>query len=125
MLDVLLRIPCGLAIGALVGCVVAIGPVLAVKGLLYAMGNNQFGKLGIFSQRNLTLGDVGNFNPLLNSSNGLNAELDQQVPFVNTPKLVETLSKFQITKVACGLIHAVAIESSTGTCFSWGSNSHG
>jgi len=100
--------------------------LLTSKGLLYAMGNNQFGKLGIFSQKNITLGDVGNVNALLSSSNGLAAELnDSQVPFVNTPKLVETLSKFQITKVTCGLIHAVAIEGSTGTCFSWGSNSHG
>ena len=87
------------------------------------MGNNQFGKLGIFSQQNLTIGQVGNMNSILNSNLTERRDFENQ-PFVNTPKLVECLSRNQITKVACGLIHSIAIEKN-GSCFTWGSNSHG
>ena len=74
----------------------------------------------------MTIGDVNNYNPLL-SSNGVcpNEVEEKEIAFVNTPKLVESLSKHHITKVACGLIHAIAIDSKANTCFSWGSNSHG
>ena len=48
------------------------------------------------------------------------------MPFASTPKLVESLAKHVIRKVACGLNHAVAVtEDSSGLCYSWGCGSHG
>ena len=48
------------------------------------------------------------------------------MPFASTPKLVESLAKHVIRKVACGLNHAVAVtEDSGGLCYSWGCGSHG
>lgn len=89
--------------------------LLTKRGLLYAMGSNQFGKLGILSQANLMNGKPGH----------LIANLDaKDVPFVSTPKLVESLARHAIKKVSCGLNHAVAVTAS-GLCYSWGCGSHG
>lgn len=53
------------------------------------------------------------------------SQFEEEIPFVSTPKLVESLAKHNISKVACGLNHAVAIEKDSGVCFSWGCGSHG
>ena len=75
--------------------------LLTKKGLLYAMGSNQFGKLGILSPQNLQAGDPGHLVP--------GQQSPEQIPFASTPKLVESLAKHVIKKVACGLNHAVAV----------------
>lgn len=62
-------------------------------------------------------------NPVLNSG-AKEARDIEQMPFINTPKLVECLSRNYIKKVSCGLIHTIAVDSQS-SCFSWGSNSHG
>ena len=54
-----------------------------------------------------------------------NNSLIDEIPFANTPKLVDSLSKHSIKKVSCGLNHAVAITSDTGICYTWGCGSHG
>lgn len=48
-----------------------------------------------------------------------------EIPYTNTPKLVDSLAKYEITKVSCGLIHTVAFSRDPAVCFSWGNNSHG
>ena len=54
-----------------------------------------------------------------------NQSLIDEIPFANTPKLVDCLTKHNIKKVSCGLNHAVAITKDTGLCYTWGCGSHG
>ena len=101
--------------------------LLTKKGLLYGMGSNQFGKLGIYSQENLTAGDAGQYGKILNAEldNTANTSLVEELPSANTPKLIKSLSKHCITKVACGLNHALAVTRDYGYCYSWGCGTHG
>ena len=54
-----------------------------------------------------------------------NQSLIDEIPYANTPKLVDCLSKHAIKKVSCGLNHAVAITKDSGLCYTWGCGSHG
>lgn len=71
--------------------------MLASQGLLYAMGSNQYGKLG----------------------------LDSKASFVSTPKLVEALSSHKVAEVSCGLNHALCVMHDSGLVYSWGCGSQG
>ena len=64
------------------------------------MGSNQSGKLGLTQNNDL---------PQL----------------VNTPKLVEILANNVISKVSCGLNHALAVTRDSGIVYSWGSGTFG
>ena len=96
--------------------------LLTRKGLVYAMGSNQFGKLGILSQANLKAQQPGRLGAQIFSRTQSSEEAP---PFSSTPKLVESLAKHAIKKVSCGLNHVVAVTQETGLCYSWGCGSHG
>ena len=71
------------------------------------MGSNKFGQCGIAANR-------------VQDKQGA-----QSIKFVNTPKLIDCLSKQVIKKVSCGLNHAVAVAEDSGLCYTWGNGSHG
>jgi len=71
--------------------------LLTNDGLLYTMGNNLNGRLGL---------------------------KDKNVSNSTIPCLVETLLDYNIVKVACGWTHTAAV-SSDGCVFTWGSNEFG
>lgn len=72
--------------------------LLTSRGLLYAMGSNQHGKLGLSQSK---------------------AEV------VTTPKLVDSLASHVIESVACGLNHSLAVTADSGLVYSWGCGAHG
>ena len=61
--------------------------LLTGKGLLYAMGSNQFGKLGILTSQK------PNHCDMIDDKENYNSNQLGEVPYVNTPKLVDYLSK--------------------------------
>ena len=75
--------------------------MLTSSGLLYAMGSNQYGKLG----------------------NQPSDEL--QVDNFSTPKLIDSLSQHRMGYVACGLNHALALTQEHGVVYSWGCGKQG
>lgn len=67
----------------------------ADSGLLYGMGSNQYGKLGL--------------------------PIDDHTPSSYAmPKLIDQLLQHKIGKITCGLNHALAITQDTGVVYSWG-----
>ena len=67
-------------------------------GLIYGMGSNQYGKLGLSSEKILS---------------------------VNTPKLIESLTLHRVVQVSCGLNHALALTHGHGIVYSWGKGDQG
>ena len=67
------------------------------QGLIYGMGSNQHGKLG----------------------------LDVSVESCKVPKLIESVSQHKISAVACGLNHTLAVTADAGVVYSWGSGVYG
>jgi len=78
---------------------------LTGKGRVYSWGCASYGRLGVASIKDLAFDEDNEH-------------------FQHTPTVIEALTALDVTKIACGIVHSLAI-SSEGLVYAWGCASFG